>query len=152
MFASISDMFFVMPLFEEFCQTSQESFRSESDPKVSWDDCQNSSKSGMFCFMPLFEEFWQTSQETFGSDSDLNDSWDVCPNSSKSGMFVFNATFRRILTNVPGIVRFEFRSEFSLGRLSTFLEKCHVFLMKSGMFCYVTFWRILTNVSGNVFC
>ena len=44
-----------MPLFEEFGQASQETFGSESDPNVSWDVCQNSSKSGMTQITPLFE-------------------------------------------------------------------------------------------------
>ena len=44
-----------MPLFEEFCQTSQETSESESDSNVSWDVCQNSSKSGMSKF---FKHIW----------------------------------------------------------------------------------------------
>ena len=38
---------FGMPLFAEFRQTSQETFDSNYDPNVSWDVCQNSSKSGI---------------------------------------------------------------------------------------------------------
>ena len=62
---------------------------------------------------------------------------------SISGMVFCHATFRRFLTNVPGNVRFGFRSERFLGRLSKFLEKWHVLFN-------ATFRRILTNVPGNV--
>ena len=66
-----------MPLFEEFGQTSQETFGLESESIDSWDVCQNSSRSGIKQNMQLFKEFGQTSQETFGLESESNVSWDV---------------------------------------------------------------------------
>ena len=90
---------------------------------------------------PLLGEFGQTSRESFEFEVVSNESRDVCLKSSKSGVCIFllrciccvskfwhnrntpsknlsYATFGRIRTNVPGIVRIWSSFERILGRLS----------------------------------
>ena len=89
----------VSPLFEEFRQTSQDTFVSDQISEVCWDVCPNSSKSG-------FSSFWGKYMNTCSRR--------IAPKKYQKVRF---ATFQGISTNVPGFLRFRSDAGLLLGRL-----------------------------------